>query len=186
MTPLFTIEDDFNEDELWRRMETGDDEAREALIVAYRPLVFWLAGKFNVFSSVKQDLIQEGMIALINSVDRFEYERGIKFSTFAWHRIRGQMINMIERSEYKAPAPIPDEFIEHWAAPVYDEDNEIWMSIEESIKKLPKREAEIISAIFKDGKEAKEIAAELGLDISHIYRIRRSAVAHLKELYAIK
>ncbi|MCL1941721.1 MAG: sigma-70 family RNA polymerase sigma factor [Synergistaceae bacterium] len=183
---LFTIESDHKEKELWRRMEAGDDGAREELIVAYRPLVFWLAGKFNVPSSVKQDLIQEGMIALINSADRFEYERGLKFSTFAWHRIRGQMINMLERGEYKAPDPAPDEIIERWAAPIYDEDSETWMSVEESIKKLPKRESEIISAIFKDGKEPREIASELGLDISHIYRLRRNAVARLKKIYAIK
>lgn len=167
-------------------MNAGDDDAREALIVAYRPLVFWLAGKFNVPSSVKQDLVQEGMIALINSVDRFEYERGLKFSTFAWHRIRGQMINMIERSENKAPAPISDELIELSLDSVHDEDDDMWMSVEESIKKLPKRESEIISAIFKDGKEPKEIASELGLDISHIYRLRRNAVARLREIYAIK
>jgi len=183
---LSTIDNNFNEDELWRSTEAGDDSARETIIVAYRPLVFWLAGKFNVNKSVKQDLIQEGMLALINSVDRFEYERGIKFSTFAWHRIRGQMINMLERSEYKAPVPIPDEIIDHWMTPVYDEDNEIWMCVEESIKKLPKRESEIISAIFKDGKEPKEIASELGLDVSHVYRLRRNAVANLKKLYAIK
>jgi RNA polymerase sporulation-specific sigma factor len=181
-----TIEKGFIEEELWQRHHAGDDDARETIIVAYRPLVFWLAGKFNVPSSVKQDLIQEGMLALINSVDRFEYERGIKFSTFAWHRIRGQMINMIERGEHKAPAPMSDEIIERWIAPVYDEDHEIWMSVEESISKLPKRESEIISAIFKDGKEPKEIASELGLDISHIYRLRRNAVAHLKEIFAIK
>ena len=183
---LSVIENDFNEKELWQRMSSGDDDAREELIVAYRPLVFWLAGKFNVPSSVKQDLIQEGMLALINSVDRFEHERGFKFTTFAWHRIKGQMINMIERGELRAPAPIPDEIIEHWIDPIYDEDNEILMCIEESINKLPKRESEIITAIFKDGKEPKEIASELGLDISHIYRLRRNAVVHLKEIYAIK
>jgi RNA polymerase sporulation-specific sigma factor len=183
---LSTTDVKINESNLWQRMEAGDDDAREAIIVAYRPLVFWLAGKFNVPASIKQDLIQEGMLALINSVDRFEYERGLKFSTFAWHRIRGQMINMIERSEHKAPTPISDEIIECWAAPIYDEDDDTWMCVEESIKKLPKRESEIISAIFKDGKEPKEIATELGLDISHIYRLRRNAVAHLKEIYAIK
>ena len=182
---LSITDNNFNEEELWQRTIAGDDEAREAIIVAYRPLVFWLAGKFNVRSAIKQDLIQEGMLALINSVDRFENERGNKFSTFAWHRIRGQMINMIERGEHKAPAPVSDEIIENWITPIYYEDNEIWISVEESISKLPKRESEIISAIFKDGKEPKEIANELGLDISHIYRLRRNAIAHLKEICAI-
>ncbi|MCL1874719.1 MAG: sigma-70 family RNA polymerase sigma factor [Synergistaceae bacterium] len=183
---LSITDDNLNEEELWQRAVAGDDEAREAIIVAYRPLVFWLAGRFNVPSLVKQDLIQEGMLALINSVDRFEHRRGVKFSTFAWYRIRGQMINMIERSEHKAPLPVSDEIIERWTTPIYDDDNEIWMSVEESISKLPKRESEIISAIFKDGKDPKQISRELGLDISHIYRLRRNAVAHLKEIYAIK
>jgi len=183
---LSATDNGYNEEELWQRHQAGDDNAREAIIVAYRPLVFWLAGRFNVPSSIKQDLIQEGMLALINSVDRFEYERGVKFSTYAWHRVRGQMINMIERGELKAPTPISDEIIERSLAPILNEDHEIWMCVEESIKKLPKRESEIISAIFMDGKEPKEIAVELGLDISHIYRLRRNAVAHLKEIFAIK
>lgn len=177
-----------SEHELWTRCKAGDDDAREELVVAYRRIVFWLASKFSVPTSVRQDLIQEGMLALINSVDRFAPERGLKFSTFAWHRIRGQMINMIDRTESKAPLPVSDEFLENWMPPseIFDEEKEAILVVQEGMAKLPKREAEIISAIFLEGKEPKDIAWELGFDISHIYRLRRSAIARLKELCATK
>ena len=55
---------------LWHRMvHEGDDQAREDLVIAYRPLVFWLAKRFQVRPSSWQDLIQEGMVALIEAVD---------------------------------------------------------------------------------------------------------------------
>ena len=87
---------------------SGDTAAREELIIAYRPLVFWIAGKIHITDpELKQDLIQEGMLALIHAVDKFEPEREFKFSTYAYHKIHGQMINLLERSERRAPVPVP-------------------------------------------------------------------------------
>lgn len=176
------------EQDLWRRCKSGDDEAREELVVSYRRLVFWLAAKFNVAASVRQDLIQEGMLALINSVDRFEPARGLKFSTFAWYRIRGQMLNMIDRGEGKAPVPVSDEILEAWAPPseLFEDENEEIIAVESGISRLPRRESEIISAIFMEGKDPKQLAKELGFDVSHIYRLRRSGLARLRELCATK
>ena len=57
------------EEELWRRLSSqGDEDARDEIIVAYRPLVFWLARKFRVRPSSYQDLIQEGMVELNGEV----------------------------------------------------------------------------------------------------------------------
>ena len=62
-----------HEKNLWRLCSQGDMDAREELIVAYRPLVFWIAGKIHITDmELKQDIIQEGMLALINAVDKFE------------------------------------------------------------------------------------------------------------------
>ena len=53
------------ERELWHLCSEGDIEAREELIVSYRPLVFWIAGKIHVTDqALKQDIVQEGMLAL--------------------------------------------------------------------------------------------------------------------------
>ncbi|MBR0098003.1 MAG: sigma-70 family RNA polymerase sigma factor [Synergistaceae bacterium] len=171
--------------ELWSSFKNNNDlNAREELIVAYRPLVFWIAKKINFNknnNNLSQDLIQEGMLALIHAVDKFEPERGFKFATYAFHRIRGQMINMLERSEKRAPLPVADEILEF-----YDNNNDNferdddWLNVSEIISRLPGREAEIVSALFFEHKEPKDIASEKKIDISHVYRLRRAAVARIK------
>ncbi|MBR1486345.1 MAG: sigma-70 family RNA polymerase sigma factor [Synergistaceae bacterium] len=170
------------EKKLWNLCSQGDMEAREELIVAYRPLVFWIAGKIHVNDAeLKQDIIQEGMLALIKAVDKFEPEREFKFSTYAYHKIHGQIINMLERSENKAPLPVPDEFLQVNEISYEDENsNEDWLDVAESISKLEGREAEIVSALFFEGKKPKEVAKEKKLDVSHVYRLRRAAIAKIR------
>ena len=173
-----------HEKNLWRLCSEGDMEAREELIVAYRPLVFWIAGKIHVEDSeLKQDIVQEGMLALINAVDRFEPEREFKFSTYAYHKIHGQIINMLERGEKKAPLPVPDEWLAAAEDSYYYEDensSEDWLDVAQSISKLEGREAEIVSALFFEGKKPKDVAKEKKLDVSHVYRLRRTAIAKIR------
>ena len=169
------------ERELWRLCREGDLTAREELIVAYRPLVFWIAGKLHVAPSLRQDLIQEGMLALIHAVDRFDPKREFRFSTYACHRIRGQMLNMLERSERRAPIPVPDE----WIQVAQEPEDEDWLDVAESITKLQGREAEVVSALFFDGKDPRDIATEQKLDVSHVYRLRRAAVSRIRALLGL-
>ena len=97
-----------DDSQLWRDCAAGNEEAREELILANRPMVYWLAKKLKVPYSTYQDLIQEGMLALINAVDSFDVERNIRFSTFAYYKIRGRMINFLQRVEAKAPLPVDE------------------------------------------------------------------------------
>ena len=167
------------EHELWKLCADGDIEAREELIVAYRPLVFWIAGKIHITDNeLKQDIIQEGMLALIRAVDKFEPEREFKFSTYAYHKIHGQIINMLERSEKKAPLPVPDEWLVHDED--YDDGEDEWLDVSQSISKLEGREAEIVTALFFEGKKPKDVATEKKLDVSHVYRLRRTAIAKIR------
>ena len=83
--------------ELWRRYkEGGDHSARERLVVAYSPLVKFVAGRTGARlpSHVDQaDLISDGMIGLVDAMERFEPRREIRFETFAMQRIRGAIID---------------------------------------------------------------------------------------------
>ena len=167
---------------LWQRCRNGDIEAREELIVSYRALVFWIAGKIHITDTeLKQDIIQEGMLALINAVDKFEPNREFKFSTYAYHKIHGQIINMLERSEKKAPLPMPDEWLQ-----VVDDSEELersdndWLDAADAISRLKGKEAEVVSALFFEGKNPKEVAQEKKLDVSHVYRLRRTAIAKIR------
>lgn len=166
---------------LWEACRAGDLSAREELIVAYRPLVFWLAKKLKVLPSLKQDVVQEGMLALIGAVDRFDPGRSFRFTTYACHRIRGQMINLLERSERRAPVPIDDDRL-FVAEPEFVDENR--QDVAESIERLQdegyKREATVVAALFFEGKHPLEVAEEQQIDISHVYRLRRSAVSRIR------
>ena len=78
--------------ELWRRYkEDGDESARERLVVAYSPLVKFVAGRTGARlpSHVEQsDLISYGMLGLIEAMDRFEPERRIRFARWTGCRAR--------------------------------------------------------------------------------------------------
>lgn len=172
-----------HEKNLWRLCCDGDIDAREELIVAYRPLVFWIAGKIHITDQeLKQDIIQEGMLALIRAVDRFEPEREYKFSTYAYHKIHGQIINMLERSEKKAPLPVPDEWLQiaEDNSDEYNQTDDDWLDVAQSISKLEGREAEVVSALFFEGKKPRDVAREKKLDVSHVYRLRRTAIAKIR------
>ncbi len=90
--------------ELWRRYkEEDDDSARERLVVAYSPLVKFVAGRTGARlpSHVEQaDLISYGMIGLIEAMERFEPLRQIRFETFAMQRIRGAIIDELRSLDW--------------------------------------------------------------------------------------
>ncbi len=90
--------------DLWRRYKgEGDAGARERLVVAYSPLVKFVAGRLGAGlpSHVEDaDLISYGLMGLIGSIERFEPERGIKFETFAMTRIRGAIIDELRSLDW--------------------------------------------------------------------------------------
>ena len=167
------------ENTLWELSASGDDRAREQLILGYRPLVFWLARKLQVAPSRYQDLVQEGTLALINAVDHYDRNRNTRFITYAYYRVRGAMVNFLQRVE--ARAPIPMEEMENVASEPFDYEGEDWrLTLREGMEKLPARESEIIEALLLEGRRARELAAEQGIDVSQIYRIQRRGLARLK------
>src|SRR3954471_13493493 len=90
--------------DLWRRYKDGGDErARERLVVAYSPMVKFVAGRLGAGlpSHVEDaDLISYGLVGLICEIERFEPERGIKFETFAMTRIRGAIIDELRSLDW--------------------------------------------------------------------------------------
>jgi len=164
---------------LWILCDEGDEGARERLILAYRPLVFWIARKFRVAPQRYQDLIQEGMIALIKAVDRFEPGRNIRFVTYGFYRIKGQMTNFLQRVEARAPSPVDDSEIQ--IPDPFDVDSLDWkICLADGIEALSEREGKIIRALVLEGLKAREYAESTGMDVSNVYRIQRRAMAKLR------
>jgi RNA polymerase sigma factor (sigma-70 family) len=78
-----------------RRLKREFDAAREALVVANLRLVVHLASRFAGKGLPLMDLIQEGNLGLLRAVERFEWDRGNKFSTYACWWIRQALARAI-------------------------------------------------------------------------------------------
>src|SRR5690554_6875617 len=87
--PLLSAEEEI---ELAKRIEQGDEEAKERLIKCNLRLVVSVAKKYTCSGMAIEDLIQEGSIGLMRAVEKFDYRRGHKFSTYATWWIRQKVI----------------------------------------------------------------------------------------------
>src|SRR2546425_3993963 len=90
--------------ELWRRYkESGDKYAREQLVLAFSPLVKYVAGRMSTGLPAhveESDLISYGLLGLIGAIERFDPQREIKFETFAVSRIKGSIIDELRSLDW--------------------------------------------------------------------------------------
>jgi RNA polymerase primary sigma factor len=82
---LLTAEEEV---ELAQRIERGDREARDRMVTANLRLVISIARRYQGMGLSLLDLIQEGVLGLIRAVDKYEWRRGFKFSTYATWWVR--------------------------------------------------------------------------------------------------
>lgn len=85
------------ERELWIREEEGDEAAHQKLISSYQPLVFKTAVQFHMPEEITLELIQEGTVGLLEAAESYDYTKGVAFSLYAVHRIRGRMCDFMNR-----------------------------------------------------------------------------------------
>ncbi len=154
--------------DLWRRYKNGgDDAARERLVVAYSPLVKYVAGRMasGLPAHVEEsDLISYGLIGLLNAIERFDLERAIKFETYAITRIKGAIIDEL-RSQDWVPRSVRARARE----------------IERANQKLEHR--------LMRAPTDEEMAAELEMGVGEfqeaILQISNSTIAALDELWTV-
>jgi RNA polymerase sigma factor for flagellar operon FliA len=95
---------EINLKDLWQRYKKdGDERAREGLVLAYSPLVKFVAGRMSTGLPAhieESDLISYGLLGLIGAIERFDPARQIKFETFAVSRIKGSIIDELRSLDW--------------------------------------------------------------------------------------
>ena len=106
--PLLTFEE---EQELGKRIAAGDEDARQKLIESNLRLVVSIAKKYMTRTRIPfLDLVQEGNIGLVTAVEKFDYTRGLKFSTYATYWIKQAISRAV--TEQSRMIRIPTNVIE--------------------------------------------------------------------------
>ena len=83
--------------------QTGDQELKWMLAMRYTPLVRRIALRASgLYSSFAQldDIIQEGLLVLLNAVDKFDPDKNVKFETFVSARLRGMIVDLARRQDW--------------------------------------------------------------------------------------
>ena len=136
--------------EYWRLYkETGDQRARDQLILAYSPLVKYVAGRMSsgLPAHIEEaDLVSYGLLGLIGALERFDPSRAIKFETYAVSRIRGSIIDELRALDW-----VPRS-VRSWAR-----------KVETSITRLENQ--------LRRAPTDEEISADLGVDVDEFQDI---------------
>jgi RNA polymerase sigma factor for flagellar operon FliA len=89
---------------LWRRFgERREQPLRDRLVLHYAPLVKYVAGRVGTGLPAHvevADLIQSGIFGLVDAIEKFEPERGLKFETYAMQRIRGAILDDLRAQDW--------------------------------------------------------------------------------------
>lgn len=92
---------------LWEKYKkTKDGQTREKLIIHYLPLVKHIAGRLAIALPTvvqRDDLIGYGIFGLIDAIDKFDLERGFKFETYAYIRIKGAILDGLRVMDWVSP-----------------------------------------------------------------------------------
>lgn len=178
---------------LWQSYKTdGSGECRRQLIESYQPLVFKAAMGWKADHATLMDIIQEGTVGLIEAVENYDPDRGVAFSLFAFHRIRGRMLNYMER-EGRRPLASMDSPLEEDSAtlgemlvdPAPDvsrqaEQNILLEQVKRALERLPAKEQLVVSGVYLEDKEPKQLAEKLDMSISHVYRLQKQGIRRIR------
>ena len=92
--------------DLYKKMKEGDEEAKETLIYSCLPLVIDIANKFRINNKHidLEDMIQEGNIALMNAVDKWDVNKANITTVATWY-VRNTLVDMITDAKYNIKQP---------------------------------------------------------------------------------
>jgi RNA polymerase primary sigma factor len=142
------------ETQLAKLMEMGDNRAKDRLIRSNLRLVISIAKNYYTQEMDFLDLIQEGNTGLIRAVEKFDYRKGFKFSTYATWWIRQAITRAIANQDRNIRIPV---------------------HMIEKINKMNRTERRLLQETGKDPTD-DDLAVELGTDPQEVQELRRIAL----------
>jgi len=179
---------------LWQQFKQADDmESRRRLIEHYQPLVVKSLSRWRGKDAEMMDLVQEGTIGLIESVENFDPDRGVAFSLYALHRIRGRILNFLAKEAktgqilLRTPADSPEGLT--FAESVLDDSLSVAETAERNflldqlrlaMGRLPNKERLALNGVYIEEQAAGQVASALQISPSHLYRLQKQGIRRVR------
>lgn len=181
---------------LWHAYkEAGDEAARRRLIEAYQPLVFREVMPYRTAPAV-MDAVQEGTIGLIEAVERYDPSRGVAFSLYAMHRVRGRILSFLRR-EGAVDLPCLEADCADMGETAKEQLVDSCPSVAEvaehqalvdvlgtALARLPDRERLVLERVTIGGTKAQTLADRLDVTPAHIYRLQKNGIRRIRGMLA--
>lgn len=184
------------EAQLWKAYKAGGDaDARRQLIEAYQPLVFKQALPYRSWQNI-MDVVQEGTVGLIEAVERYDPERGVAFSLFAIHRIRGRMLDFLQKegaSDSPCMDAMQDEGGSSYKENLMDtsptvaeqaESHELAGRLHRAMERLPAKEKAVLENVYLGSRDVQAVADDMDLSLGHVYRLQKTGIRRIRGMLA--
>ena len=196
--------------EQWSR--TGNRQARARLIAHYLPLANFLARHAGrrVDDSLRPDLTSFAAIGLMDAIDRYRPDAGVRFETYGSRRIRGAMADGIRSFKWlprgadrrasrviekvvpidfqtartKVGTHLHDTLSDPLESTCSDgvELEADWAEVAAAIDMLPERERSIVHEYYWEGRALADIGDSMGITESRVCQLHRRALRYLEEI----
>lgn len=175
---------------LWERVAQGDLQAHKKLMTAYQPLVFKLAIGFQLPEADTMELIQEGMVGLLEAAETYDYTRGVAFSVFASFRIKGSMVDYLKQSNSGAlylegdlgsGLTLGETLASVQASPTELAERQLLHEkVTQALGRLPEKEQQVITGMYLEDRTAQSVAEAIDISLGHVYRLQKKGVRRIR------
>lgn len=187
-TALLTPEE---EQALWEQAANGDLDAHQRLMTAYQPLVFKIASGFKLPEAETMELIQEGMVGLLEAAETYDYKRQVAFSLFASYRIKGSMVDFLRRSsgngllyldgEISQGFTLSDALPSGQASPTELAERRLLQEkVAQAMDRLPQKEQLVLQGMYLEDRTAQAVADAIDVSLGHVYRLQKQGVRRIR------
>ena len=194
VTKIVLLEPD-EERALWTGYkQRGEMDCRRRLIEHYQPLVVKALSCWRGSNeALLMDLVQEGTVGLIEAVENFDPDRGVAFSLYAIHRIRGRMLNYLEKESKTRQLSLDVsctetdgltmiETLADLSLPVAEiaEQNFLLAQMRSAMERLPLKERLALSGVLLEEREPGQVASSLQITPSHLSRLQKQGIRRIR------
>ena len=150
---------------------------KEKVVKEYLPLVRSIATKYNKLGIPHEDLEQEGMIGLLEAADKYEENKGAKFSTYATYWIRKHIMAAVDKEKKYSlnSTSLNEEITEDKKTTIIKPSANVDLPSD-----MPKDEKKVLTLLFQDEFTLKEISEQLGISRERVRQLKEKALRRMR------